>query len=147
MLQILRMSLTGCEVRRASELSPNNVLAEVFIDKIIPQGDNFALIDFTYSIKYLPNIAVVYIYGNAQCTDSEANIKAAIEAHKKNKELPIGIGANLINAISTAAGINSIFIGRVFDLPPHFTPPRPIKETQMVDAGMSRVKPSRPKGK
>lgn len=123
MLEVVSLVLSGGEVKRLKNAVPQTVEVDVNIDKVSKKAPDMAILDFTYSIDYKPQVAILKMYGSAYCRDTPANIKKLLEAFKKKKTVPMELGASVINMINANAGMNSIFLIRPFNLLPPFMPP------------------------
>ena len=123
MMDVTSMVFTGGEVKRLKHRVPDTVEVDVKVDKLQLKAVDTLVLDFTYSIKYGPDVGSVKITGIAFCQDSPARIKEVLAYFKKKKMLPMEHGAAVLNMINANAGMNSVFMIRPFNLLPPFMPP------------------------
>ncbi len=123
MLEVLGMKLTEAHVGVVNEGVPGELKVNLGIDKITKHDDSNVVLEFSYNVQYLPDLAVVDVKGIAFCRDTPANIKKLLDSWRNKKELQADLGGAAINMINANAAINTLFLIRPFNLVPHFMPP------------------------
>lgn len=143
MLQVFEIRFNSAEVRRLAPKFPSKIDVDVGIDRVSRRDPTSLAMDFTYSVKYHPEVATVKLQGIAMCNGTPDVIAEVLSEYEKTGKVPERLGANVINMVNTSAGLNTVFFMRTFNLIPPFIPP-PLMKPGLPPGRKSPVPPGRP---
>jgi len=131
MLGIVGIKLNEGNVKVKEDVPPQGITIDLKVTKIsvMKEQPGLANVRFSYLVSYTPNTAVLKMEGEALISDEQPNIDKMVKSWKKNRKLNEETGAAILNAINPYVSYNSLLILRVFNLPPHISPP-PIQVTK-----------------
>ncbi len=134
MLQVTKTEFSGVELKKARDMPPTQIDSTVSIANVRQMSTTSVLLEFVYTVNYLPNIATFNIYGQAVCFDTKENIQDVLDQYKREATVSTKLVGDAINIINANAALNSIFVIRPFGLVPPFAPPPPIVNAQGTGA-------------
>ena len=88
----------------------------------LPTGKNKAdglRIDFKLAIIYEPEIGNLTLEGFIFYMDDPKTLKDILKNYKKDKNLPVELTTQIINAVLTRATIKALMLAQEVNLPPH----------------------------
>lgn len=80
--------------------------------------------DFTFGVKYEPNVASVDIEGSILFMTDEAKSKEILDKWKKEKKLNAVLSENIVNFILAKCNVRVLQWAQELNLPPHIPFPR-----------------------
>ncbi|MFA6530534.1 MAG: hypothetical protein WCT31_02300 [Candidatus Micrarchaeia archaeon] len=108
------------EVRKMGPANTDGINVKIDIPEILNKG-TIIRVYFIYSANYSPSTSYLKIGGYVDLSGSDVAKESIIWV--KNKKLSGELGNQVLNYINYSASINSIFIGRPFNLNPPIAPP------------------------
>ncbi|MFH1520978.1 MAG: hypothetical protein ABID61_05000 [Candidatus Micrarchaeota archaeon] len=121
MLELSHMDFQAAEAKKSSNSRPQGLNVNILISNATVEK-NLLMVEFLYTVQYLPNNGHVRMAGNARFVGTEAT--AAYEEWKKTKRITGAAGEQIWNTINYGSSINAIYVTRVLNMEPPIAPPR-----------------------
>ncbi|MBI2079862.1 hypothetical protein HYT84_03785 [Candidatus Micrarchaeota archaeon] len=123
MIEYRGILINSCEIKRESLTPAKTVDVDIKVDDVVAKAGD-ATIDFTYIVRYLPNLGYLKMSGSVYLAGKLSEIKEVQDVWKKNKVLTKSISMDVLNMINTTASVNGVFASRIVNMPPPLLPPR-----------------------
>lgn len=117
------------DVKVKSDVSITNLKEEK-----LPTGKNKSdglRIDFKLMVIYEPEIGNLTLEGFIFYMDDPKTLKDIVKQYKKDKNLPVDLTTQVINAVLTRATIKALMLAQEVNLPPHI--PLPAVQQEKVN--------------
>lgn len=121
MLELSHMEFQAAEAKKSSHTRPQGLNVNILISNAAVEN-NLLMIEFLYTVQYLPNNGHVRMAGNARFLGAEA--KLAYEEWKKTRRITGAVGEQIWNTINYGSSINAIYVTRVLNMEPPIAPPK-----------------------
>jgi hypothetical protein len=124
MVGMIGIRLTSCDLKIKEDVPPKGITIDLKINKLSKtERPDLLNAKFSYIVSYAPNTAVLKIEGEALFADDAAVIEKLLSSWKEREKVDEETGAIMLNSINPYVTYNALLILRVFNLPPHVSPP------------------------
>jgi len=116
----IELRYRNLEVKRFGEASGNVNINNNSTLTSVERVENRVSVNFVFSTNYDPGIGVIRIEGTLRFSDTEENMKRAIEEWKKSggKNLPVDLAEKVHNTILSNCVVQATLLSKEVQLPP-----------------------------
>jgi hypothetical protein len=112
------------EAESKKEENYKSINFDMSIQKVEKSKDDEVRIEFIYKADFVPDIAVLRLYGYVLMGGEKKELNAFVDAWKAKKPVPREISEPLTNLIAYSSQLNGVLISRALNMPAPVIPPR-----------------------
>ncbi len=129
----IELHYRNLEVKRFGDVSGSVNINNNSTLTSVERVDGKISVNFVFSTNYDPGIGVIRIEGNLSFSDTEENIKRAMEEWKNSggKNLPVDLAEKVHNTILSNCVVQATILSKEVQLPP----PIPVPNVSMGEKG------------